>query len=242
MSWDYRKVRELCKEKNLPCPEIYLNSLTERYWEACYHAEQAQKVWDEFKSAHPSGYQIGGSNEEWWRAYYASAAETQAAVEALHAEADIIAQIINQIILRGSLREHKVTFRHVLDRLRKQNLATNVVAEIEAFRNSREFKYINAFCNTIKHRRLINKEWRVEGRARCKEGVRFLAFAYEEDNFPVTWASDINGSYRESWGHMWKELEMPLLITCNQIHEKIAVLNFKARTGKTTTAVTSLTL
>lgn len=202
MPWKFTQIRELCDTNHLPYPEAYLRSLSWQHWKAYYHAQQAQKVWDEFKAAHPHG-EIGGSNEQWWEVYYASAAETEATVQVLHAEADIIAQIANRIILRGLVPERDVNLDSVLRKLKCQNRGPRVAAEIETLRNSREFRYIDAFCNTIKHRRLINKQWHVEGGegTRNKEDVRFLAFSYKRDNnFPITWASDITGPYRERLG------------------------------------------
>ncbi len=208
MPWNFNKIREACKENNLTCPEIYLMSLSWQHWKAWYHAQQAQKVWDEFKSAHPGSHEIGGGNKQWWDAYYTSAAETEATVQTLHAEADIIAQTVNQIILRQPIPEKDVAISTISDMLRSQNLAPNVVTKIEKFRSSKEFKYINAFCNTAKHRNLIHKQWHVEGGegTRNEEGVRFLAFSYKGHNFPITWASDINGPYRETLGRLVKEI------------------------------------
>lgn len=198
MPWKFTQIRELCDTNHLPYPEVYLRSLSWQHRKAWYHAQQAQKVWDDFKAAHPR-HEIGGSNEQWWEVYYASAAETEATVQVLHAEADIIAQIANRIILRGLVPERDVNLHRVLCELKCQNRGPHVAAQIETLKSSREFRYINAFCNTIKHRRLIDKQWHVEGGegTRNKEDVRFLAFCYEGKPFPITWASDITGPYRK---------------------------------------------
>ncbi len=200
MPWNFGKIREACKENNLTYPEIYLLSLSWQHWKARYHAQKAQKVWNEFKLARPGGYEIGGGNKQWWETYQASASETEATVQALHAEADIIAQTVNQIILRRPLPEDNVSTSCVLDMLKSQNSAPNVVTKIEEFMSSEEFKYINAFCNTAKHRKLIRREWRAEAGegTRNTEGVRFLTFSYRGVILQKTWASDINGPYRKT--------------------------------------------
>jgi len=204
MPWNLNQIREFCNAKNFPYPEVYLRSLSWQHWKARYHAEQAQRVWDEFKLAHPHGYRIRGAGDQWWRVYRSSAAETEASALVLHAEADIIAQIINQVILRvrGLFPEEEVSLRRVSERLRSQNQANNVVAAIASYTSSEEFRYISSFCNIIKHRRLIERQWRSEGGEgiRGEEGVRFLAFEYGGRDFPIMWASDINGRYREALG------------------------------------------
>lgn len=209
MAWHCKEIHELCNVNNLSYPEPYLKALDWMEWKAKYHAQQAQRVWENFKSAHPRGWEVGGSNQEWWDTFDASAAETEAVVQSLYSQADVIAQVINQIMLGGSLCEEKVTFSKMLEELEKSHRsASNVTTRIRAFRNTREFKYVRAFCNTMKHRRLIDAEWRAEGGegTRNEEGVRFRAFSYKGSNWPITWASDINDHYRKTLRKCLREI------------------------------------
>jgi len=206
MPWNYGEIRDLCNIKNVSFPEIYLESLAWKHWKTKYHAEQAQKVWNRFKSAHPKGYEIGGRNQEWWDTYYASFAETEATIQALNEEADIVAQIVNQLVLEGYFTEEEVALGKVLDKLKTLKIAPNVVSSIEAFRSSKEFDYINAFSNTVKHRSLVRKQWCAQGGEDIeeKEGVRFLDFEYKPrgsqkiKHFPAMWISEVNTSYRNA--------------------------------------------
>lgn len=202
MPWNFGKIREACRKNSLTCPEIHLLSLSWQHWKVGYHAQRAEEIWVEFRSAHTGGHEIAGGNEQWWEAYRTSAAETEATVEVINAEADIIAQVINKIILRNPLPEEEVSFWKVLKRLKRQNPIPNVATAIETFINSSEFAYIRAFCNTIKHRNLIEKEYRIESRVgkAYTEGTRFTAFCHKNHRFPITWASDINGPYRKMLG------------------------------------------
>ncbi|MEJ2671424.1 MAG: hypothetical protein P8168_04315, partial [Deltaproteobacteria bacterium] len=55
------------------------------------------------------------------------------------------------------------------------------------------------FCNTIKHRRLIKTEYRIEygGNYRNEEGLVFIEFNFKGVTYPKTWAKDIIDKYRE---------------------------------------------
>ena len=65
-------------------------------------------------------------------------------------------------------------------------------------KDSHEFKYINAFVNTIKHRRLLETEYVAEFGmgTRNDDGIQIKAFSYKGDSFPPIWAKDIVGDYQ----------------------------------------------
>lgn len=120
-------------------------------------------------------------------------------MQAINAEADIIGQVVNKIMLRNPLPETDVHYFTVLSMLRNQSPIHNLVIAMEEFIASNEFKYIRAFCNTSKHRNLIEKEYRIESGVETAytEGIRFRTFCYGNHRFPITWASSINGPYRK---------------------------------------------
>ncbi len=213
MSWHCTEIHELCNRKNLFYPVSYLKSLDWINRKVEYHARQARKAWDDFKSAHPGG-EVGGSNEEWWETFDASAAETEAVVQSLNSQADIVAQVLNKLVLRESLPQRQVTFSKVLEQLEEMHeLASNITVRMCALKDSREFKYIKAFCNTIKHERLIDRQWHIEGGegTRNEEDVRFLEFSYKGESWPITWASDINVDYRKILQKYLKEIGVAII-------------------------------
>jgi hypothetical protein len=78
------------------------------------------------------------------------------------------------------------------------------VNALEDLRDSQEFKYIAAFVNTIKHRRLLDTDYYGEfGQGKSNiVGVRFLSFKYEKPNKPTenydnTFAETIVNDYIE---------------------------------------------
>jgi len=60
------------------------------------------------------------------------------------------------------------------------------------------FQYIEAFCNTIKHRRLIKTDFRAEygENARNESGLQFEEFTFKGNAYPQTWGSDILEKHR----------------------------------------------
>jgi len=195
LAWNYEELRRLCSAKGLPDSTVYQNSLEWKRWRVEYHAERAQAVWDELFSA-GTPVVVGGT--DWEETQFASTAETEAAAQVLHSMADVLAQIINQAILGGKLAEQEVTLAGVLKELRRQKIATALVSKVEGLQKSAEFDYVNAFVNTLKHRRLLDTEYRAEfgKNMRNAEGVRFKAFSYKGKQYPVTWARDILGPYK----------------------------------------------
>jgi len=140
---------------------------------------------------------VGG--QEWNEAVFASTAETEAAAQALFSMGDILAQIVNKSVLKEPLPEAQVSLPEVHKHLEEQGYAPIVVAQIESLQKSNEFKYLSAFVNTIKHRHLLDINFRAERGegTRNTQGIRFKDFEYKGRNYPVTWATDILNSYKK---------------------------------------------
>jgi hypothetical protein len=109
---------------------------------------------------------------------------------------DILAQIINVVILKKRIREENVTSWNVFNYLKSHNIAPYVSELMGKLLESNEFQYINAFCNTIKHRRLINTRFRAEygENYRNESGIKFVEFNYKGVTYPETWGSDFLGN------------------------------------------------
>jgi len=195
MTWNLERFRNLCVAKNLPDSRVYQNTLVWKKELALFHAEQSQVVWDNLFSPHRK-LVVGG--KEWSDTQFASEAHIIAAAQALHSMADILGQIINQSVLCGALSEKKVSLKCIIDKLEKGGIAPDVRTKIYQLINSTEFKYINAFVNTNKHRRIldIDYHWEYGVSKRNDQGIRFKAFTYNNERFPTMWAKDIVGAYK----------------------------------------------
>lgn len=194
-TWSFEELRNLCTNKGLPDSKIYQEALLWKQQRASYHAEQYDEIWRELFSS-STEIQVGG--QDWNKAQFASEAHVEAAAQVLHSMADILAQIINKAVLCDDLREDDVSLSSVIPKLRGKSKAHKIVAAIDKLQNSTEFRYISAFVNTIKHRRLLDRIYHAEygENKRNEKAVCFRKFEYKGNCYGFTWATDIIGPYK----------------------------------------------
>lgn len=190
--WHTSELSKLCEEKGIPSAKIYQSSLHWRWHRAVYHADTATGIWSDFMKSGSFG------DERTYEAVFSYEAQVEACVQSLHSMADILAQIINVTILRSRLREENVSIKNVVREMKRASIATDVTTRVKHLLDDDVFDYVEAFCNTIKHRRLIKAIPRLEygGSARNENGVVFEEFTYKNKLHPQTWGSDILGKYR----------------------------------------------
>ena len=158
-TWNFKELRDLCATKGLPDSQVYQDTLFWKRQRSSYHAEQYREIWREFFSS-SNEIQVGG--EGWNRAQFASEAHVEAMAQVLHSMADILAQIINKVALCAKFLEGDVKLSKILKELEKKPQAVKIVERINKLQNSDEFGYIDAFVNTIKHRRLLDRVFHLE--------------------------------------------------------------------------------
>jgi len=197
MKWDLKELNNLCINKNLPDSKVYQESLLWKKELVLFHSKNSNEAWNKLFRRHLHKKLIVG-NKNWQDAHLASEAHVICAAQALHSMGDILGQIINQVILPGALSEDEVSLRNVLSRLNEEVIAPNIVTKIQQLKDSPEFKYIDAFVNITKHRRILKTEYRAEGGpgTRNDQGIIFKQFNYKNENYPITWAKDIVGPYK----------------------------------------------
>ena len=142
--WNFLELRKLCEEKGIPDTKIYQNSLDWRWKRADYHADMASKVWsDLFKES------FSFRDQRYYEARFLYEAQVEACVEALHSLADILAQIINVVILGSKFQEDYVSIKEVVKIMEKEGVAPDVAKSTRQLLDDKLFNYIEAFCNTI---------------------------------------------------------------------------------------------
>jgi len=131
----------------------------------------------------------------------------------LHSLADVLAHVINVIVLKPLQAESQyLVGRHItisavktklnnlssLDPVKRLCIA-GITKEIDTLIQSVEFKYIAAFTNTIKHRSLLDTELfiRYESGNLMDSGFRIDQFNYESVHFPQTKCSIVAMDYRK---------------------------------------------
>ena len=192
--WNLLELTKLCEQKGLPIAKVYQNSLAWRWHRAGYHADTASKIWSDLFKESPVS--LGGTLFE--EAAFSYEAQVEACVLSLHSLADILSQIINVVILGRRFKEDDVSIKRVLEVMEKEGIAPDVVKSTRGMIDDELFLYIEAFSNTIKHRRLINTEFRAEfgEKSRNESGLRFEEFIFKNRTYPQTWGSDILKKYR----------------------------------------------
>ncbi|MFC1788762.1 hypothetical protein ACFLZE_02460 [Thermodesulfobacteriota bacterium] len=191
--WKFAELNKLCEEKGISDAKIYQNSLNWRWKRADYHAKMASKVWaDLFKES------FSFVDQRCYEAIFSYEAQVESCVQALHSLGDILAQIINVFVLNSRFMEDRVSIKIVVGVMEKENLAPEMAKSTRKLLDDHLFNYIEAFCNTIKHRRLIKTEFRAEygENARNESGLRFEEFIFKGNTYPQTWGSDIIEKYR----------------------------------------------
>jgi hypothetical protein len=198
-TWSFEELRSICRKKGVSERVIsnfstFATSLDWRYVRAKFHAEQAHNI---LKDLFGQSFSFG--DERYNKAEFSYEAYVEACVQSLHSMADILGQIINIVILAGNFSEDGASIKKIARYMGKIGIAPDILTELNKLINSNEFCYIEAFCNTIKHRRLIETEYRVEygGDYRNEEGLVFVEFNYKGVTYHKTWAKDIIDKYRE---------------------------------------------
>jgi len=203
VNWNIEELRKLYRAKVVPKNELlleeFLSSIGQKIERANYHAQKAKEVWKDFFK--PSKVII--PSPQFDSATNISVAEIEALVNILNSMADILAQVINATLLElvnQSVPEDMVFAYKILDKLSKFPQYQDVTKTFSLFLNSKEFKYINAFCNTMKHRKLLDIDYHLHidyrEKGKIQEGLRFKEFTYKGNVFPATWSTTIEEDYR----------------------------------------------
>ncbi len=197
MRLDFEELRAACKKHGLPDSTIYQNSLQWKLRRTRYHAKKSRAVWDKLDQIVSQKGSVAVGDREWQEVEFASAAEAEAAAQVVHSMGDTLAQILNLALLKPSLSEEEVYLGKVQDSLRSQSRYASIVSRVKELKACTYFQYIDAFVNTIKHRRLLDTDYHAEGGegTRKDQSVRFLPFQYKGRAYPTTWANDITDSY-----------------------------------------------
>ncbi len=187
--WSFEELREISRKLGIPETTVYQNSLDWRWRRADFHAEMANKVWEDLFQSH-----FSTGDQRFRNVVFSYEANVEACIQSLHSLADILAQIINVVVLEARFGENDVSASIVV----KAVVQPEIFTPLNEFLKSYEFKYIDAFCNTIKHRRLIPSKFKAEYGEdyRNESGIKFIQFDYRNTTYPETWGSDIIGKYR----------------------------------------------
>lgn len=133
------KVHELCEAKPHYNP-IPLMSITTKYKRAKYYEELIEDIIDD-----PKEYDID----------FIRFAHIVSAFQNIHSMGDLLGQVLNNVVLNGQMDIADVSLTRVKNRL-NTNTLMNIKRKIENLLNAYEWKFVNEFTNTEKHRFTID--------------------------------------------------------------------------------------
>jgi len=141
---------------------------------------------------HPDGHEnfllVFGGSEKCDEFNYARIVSEAHLISCLHTARDMwdhFAQLLNLVILGAAIPIHLCDISEVSIRLPESALRDYVSSTL----SSHWYKYVAAFVNTAKHRRLVQHLFSVsieENRA----GVRLGAFSYKSEHFREYWGTE----------------------------------------------------
>jgi hypothetical protein len=194
--WDLGELDDLCRAKGRECPSDLLSSLIWKQYQSELHAEEANRIWKELLSS--GGFSSG--DERFTRSNFLYAAHVECCAHCLRSMIDIMAQIINVVILEKKFDVSKVFIWEIYSSLKEDNKRYEKIRDsLKSLITSESFTYLDDFCNKNKHRGIIKHKFHAEYgfNKRNESGVVFEKFNFKNKDHPEMWGSDIIGKHRE---------------------------------------------
>jgi hypothetical protein len=161
---------------------------------AKYHANKVKGYWNSLMARTV----VNSLQQYFTDAMDFSAFEMESMIQVLHSYGDILSQIVNAVFEGSNLEdEDRVSLKRTVGRV-PENIALG--SALKGFYESIPYSYVSAFCNVIKHRKLIDFDFGTQMDFVERQGLhgfRFKDFTYRGKSFPETWFDDISDHYRD---------------------------------------------
>lgn len=151
--WNLVEFREKCNAQGIPPTENFIEAMDHAIRRSRFHARMSNSYWDNLY-LNPEVNEVDYYSPEAFDAELKSEFEFIAALQAIHPIADLMAQIVNAVLLNNQYQIHQVTLNRVRERLSERQEFTTTLEKINALTESDGFTFIDGFVNTIKHRQL----------------------------------------------------------------------------------------
>lgn len=161
-----------------------------------YHARLARDAFAEFRQPDDNHYTMFVAmmsfEPDFSRAALAHEANIIATIHTVRNYADIFAQIVNTLLVPVPISEKDCSFGKVVEKLPESAFKQGMVE----LNSSRWFRYLAAFSNISKHRRLLQSKPSVSFEENVS-GLRVEAFLYTftakegQTAFPQCWGHDL---------------------------------------------------
>lgn len=191
--WNIRKLKEHLESQGELSEQYadYLDSVSRCMDIFDYHKGEAYEVMDSLSSTDTKAglrlvFATADARTELEDSILISQAHLHAALQNSRAMYDILAQLLNALLVLEPRPIHQCYIRDVHQSLPSGNVKT----ELNSILNSYEYNYVNGFVNTIKHRNLIQCGQHVDF-VEKRSSIRVKPFLYAGENYEQQWAIDV---------------------------------------------------
>lgn len=196
MKWQPSELREKVKNRyGNSRDQLFEQAMSSFSWKlliANYHADEYKKIIRRLLGRYSGSREVKiskiilniGSNELVEKNkidLFKAEANLAAFAQTLHSMADILAHVIYYSLPEDSFNsivEDRISLRYCLDKLNDLPQLSELKKEIESLINLTNFQYLNAYVNTVKHRRLISSNLYTSLINKKSFGFKIMAFEY----------------------------------------------------------------
>ncbi len=188
--WSFDELRTLVANEAVDQISLYCNSLVQKFRFCDFHANKGKKIFEDFHNP-PNGIRrLGGSEME--TLFFDFEGHFIAFLHILHSIPDTFSQIINIAVLNSRLTARNISFRSVAKKLKECGI-DELASKLTAFLELPDFKYVDGFVNTLKHRQLIQPSYLMVAQEDCPAIIdfQFDSFEYDSILYPKRWSHEI---------------------------------------------------
>lgn len=185
-NWNLKELFSLTSALNLPHPGVYTDSIAWRLDLADYHIHKCNDMVQKLHA--PANIK---SFRDLPKIFPEYEAHFVAAVESMNSAPEMLAQVINLNLIEPQ-PEGKVFFDRCLKLVIASHALSGIEQHLSGFCGSEEYKYVRAFANVCKHRRLADFKYNISvNQQQFRMGFKTKAFQYDDTRFEERWSEEV---------------------------------------------------
>ncbi len=186
-TWNLKELRELVKpnlnEDQMKEAILLMDSFDWKNRATYYHLLEADEAIKEYASNGEDGIldvtrlllSNDSSSQEFKLAKTIREFSLVAATTTVHTLPEVLAQIVDLLIIRGNRNVHSVSLKRTISQLGAGSLKDS----FNELTNLSEYAYINAFTNTAKHISMVRSHYSINFEPDSYHGVVFKEYSYK---------------------------------------------------------------
>ena len=199
-------VGEVFGSEQVEKTKIYTSSFNRKLTFTRFHAEEIRRIYEEFLTknkiskipliTHKILLSAGDpkNNRDFYETIFMIEANIIAYAQAFHSLADILSHIIFYGLgienYNCSFNKESISIKKVKDFINEYLYSDLINIQVDNLINCNEFKYLESFVNTTKHRSLVETKHSIEFTNPEKYGVKIYPFNYKGTKYQKKWSED----------------------------------------------------